>query len=107
MAVAVAVVDVDYTGRKRVIADLTFSGTYTTNGEAPTNGFLKDLGFSRRILKCNPDMGGAAAAGKILQFDYAANKMKIFRTDQIDDLQEELPNATALADTLRCEFIGE
>jgi hypothetical protein len=106
MAVAVAVVDVDYSGRKRVVADLTFSGTYTTNGEAPTVGFLKALGLSSKVLKCNPDAGGAATLGKVLQYDYAANKMKLFRADQIDDFLEEVPNATAIADTIRCEFVG-
>lgn len=106
MAVAVTVVEVDYTSRKHVIADLAFSGTYTTNGEAPAAGFLKALGLGTKVVKCNPDQGGAAATGKVLQYDYAANKMKVFRVDQIDDNLEELPNGTALQDTLRCEFVG-
>jgi hypothetical protein len=106
MAVAVAVVDVDYTSRKRVVADLTFSGTYTTNGEVTVNGFLKDLGLTTKVVHCNANQGGAAATGKVLQYDYAANKMKVFRVDQIDDNLEELPNGTALQDVLRCEFIG-
>lgn len=105
MALALTVVARDVSSMKRVIADLALSGTYTTGGEAPSLGFLKELGMTE-VLKVNVDSGGAAATGKLSQYDYANAKLKLFRTDQIDDFAEEVPNGTALADTLRAEFIG-
>lgn len=106
MAVALAIKARDASSLKRAIVELTFSGTYTTNGEATTNGFKKDLSFSR-IHMVHIEGGGAAATGVVAKYDYAADKILLFRTDQIDDTLEELPNATAIAQVLRAEFIGE
>lgn len=106
MAVALAIVVRDFTSLKRVIADLTFSGTYTTGGEVTTKGFLADLGMNK-IWKVNPDQGGNVATGLILQYNYTTNKMTLFRADQVDDFIEEVANAAALTGVHRCEFIGQ
>lgn len=106
MAVALAVVDIYYTSRKHVVADLTFSGTYTTGGEVTTNGYKKDLGMPTKVLRANLDSGGAADTGFVPQYDHAADKIILRRTDQVDDFQEQLPNATAITGTIRAEFIG-
>lgn len=105
MAVALSIKARDVSSLKRTIVELTFSGTYTTNGEATTAGFLKDLSMSE-ILFVDVESGGAAATGVVAKYDYAANKILLFRTDQIDDTLEELPNATAIAQVLRAEFVG-
>jgi hypothetical protein len=108
VAVAVTIVDRDVEGSRYVKrATLAFSGTYTTGGEAPTNGFLRDLELSAKVVQANIGGGGGAAVGVVADYDYAANKVKLYRTYQIDDFQEEVPNATSLTGiTLRGEFKG-
>lgn len=108
MAVAVAITHRDLSNRKRQIATLTFSGTYSTGGEAPTQGFLKALELGVKVDFATIEGGGGVANGVVAQYDYTANKVKLFRTDQIDDFSEELPAATSLTNVgpLRGEFIG-
>ena len=107
MAVAVAIKARDASSLKRVIVELTFSGTYTTGGEAPTIGFLKTLSLSK-IHIAHIDQGSLGAADGVgAKYDYANNKVMLFRSDQIDDFEEELPNGTAITNVLRAEFVGE
>jgi hypothetical protein len=110
MAVAVTITDRDVEGSNFVKwATLAFSGTYTTNGEAPTNGFLRDLELpsSGKIVRANIDGGGGAAVGVVAEYDRTNHKVKLYRVDQIDDFMEELPNATSLTGiTLHGEFKG-
>ena len=106
MTVAVSIKARDVSSLRRTVVELTFSGTYTTGGEAPTNGFLKALeGTKFHIV--HVESGGAAATGVVAKYDYANNKVQLFRVDQIDDSLEELPNGTAIAQVLRAEFVGE
>jgi hypothetical protein len=108
MAVTVTITDRDVAGsRYKRSATLAFSGTYTTNGEAPTNGFLKDLGFSSKVTAAHIQGGGGAAVGVASEYDKVNNKVKLYRTDQIDDFGEELPNGTSLTGvTLDASFEG-
>lgn len=99
MAVAVTIIDRDVEGTrfKRTVS-MAFSGTYTTGGESPTNGWLKalELPASGKVTDFNPQFGGGAAVGVGAQYDRTNNKVLLFRTDQIDDFNEELPAATSL-----------
>lgn len=110
MAVTVTIRARDFTSKKRVVADLAFSGTYTTGGEAPTNGFLRDLGLQSVDFA---DIEGGSPVGQptlgvIAKYEYSTNKVTLWRTDQIDDFKEEVPNATSIANiTLRGEFVGD
>lgn len=106
MAVAVSIKARDVSSLRRTVVELTFSGTYSTGGEAPTNGFLKALEATRFHI-VHIEGGGAAATGVVPKYDYATNKVMLFRTDQVDDTLEELPAATAIAQVLRAEFVGE
>lgn len=106
MAVAAVIKARDVSSLKRTIVELTFSGTYTTGGEAPTEGFLKLLSYSEVTLALI-EGGGAAATGVVPKYNYSTDKVMLFRVDQVDDTLEELPNATAIAQVLRGEFIGK
>ena len=109
MAVTVSVVDREFTNRKIVVADLTFSGSYTTGGEAPTNGFKKDLGLPTKVTHASIDQGGGSAdSGVLAKYDYVNDKILLYRVDQIDDFAEQLPNATPLTNVgpLRVRFTG-
>lgn len=98
MAVAVAVVARDATAKKRVIAELTFSGTYTTGGEAPTGGFLPELGLDTMDLAIFEQPQFAA----LLTYDYAENKVVLW---EIADAAEQ-DNGDAIVFVVRGEFIG-
>jgi hypothetical protein len=108
VALAITVNDRDVQGSRYAReVSLAFSGTYTTNGEVTTAGILKDLGFSTKVTAYMPQGGGGAAVGVASEYDFANNKVKLYRTDQVDDFQEELPNATSLTGiTLRAKFEG-
>lgn len=106
MAVAAVMKVRDVTSRKRNVMELTFSGTYTTGGETPTGGWKKTSECYTAIEKVNVDSGGAAATGVVARYDHVNDKLMLFRVDQIDDAMEELPNATAIAQVLRAEFVG-
>lgn len=105
MAVAMVIKARDVSTLKRTVVELTFSGTYSTGGEATTTGFLKDLSYSE-VLFAHIESGGAAATGVVPKYDYATDKIMLFRADQIDDTLEELPNGTAIAQVLRAELVG-
>lgn len=109
MAVAVTIKARDFTARKHVVADLAFSGTYTTGGEAPTNGFQRELGLSG-IDAVGIEPGNLAAQptlGVTAKYEYTTDKVTLWRTDQVDDFMEELPNGTSIANiTLRGRFTG-
>lgn len=101
MAVAVAINDRDVAGsryKRQVTA--TFSGTYTTGGEAPTVGWLKALEFSTKVTSCAQNGGQGVAVGVVGSYDRATNKLLLFRADQIDDFLEELPNAQSLTNVV-------
>lgn len=109
MAVAVAVVARDVSSLKRVIATLTFSGTYTTGGEAPTAGFLKELSMSK-IHMVNLAQDDVVAAGRYgASYDRAANKVMLAETSAtVDTPHKELTSGATLTNIVfRAEFIGE
>lgn len=111
MAVAVTIKSRDFTSKKRVFADLTFSGTYTTGGEAPTNGFLKELGLSS-IDFAKIESGAPAAQttlGTIAKYEYSTNKVTLWEGAAGADAPfEEVTNGQSIANlVLRGEFVGD
>lgn len=110
MTVAVTVRTRNFDSKKRVVADLTFSSTYTTGGEAPTNGFLRELGL-QTVDFADIESGapvGQPTLGVVAKYEYSTGKVTLWRTDQVDDFKEELPNGTSIANiVLRGEFVGD
>lgn len=110
MTVAVAIKGRDFSSKKRVFADLTFSSTYATGGEAPTNGYLKELGLSS-VDFASLEVGNAVGQptlGILAKYEYSTNKVTLWRTDAVDDFKEELPNGTSIANiVIRGEFVGD
>ena len=109
MAVALAIRARDASSLKRIIADLTFSGTYTTGGEVTTAGFLKDLSLSRVHMVHFAQVDGAVAGGIMPQYDHVANKVKLFEGGAAaDSPNKEVTSAQSLTGiVVRAEFIGE
>jgi len=108
MAVAVSAIRRDATALKRVFCTLTFSGTYTTGGEAPTVGWLKALSLSS-LLKANIDQGGNGASdGVIAKYNHSTNKIQLYEGGAaVDSPMKELTSAQAIALVLQAEFIGD
>lgn len=111
MAVAVSIKARDFTAKKRVIADLTFSGTYTTGGEAPTNGFLKDLELSK-IDFAKIESGAPVAQtalGTVAKYEYSTNKVTLWEGGAAaDSPMKELTSGQSIANlVLRGEFVGD
>lgn len=114
MAVAVTINDRDVRGsRFHRQVRMTFSGTYTTGGEAPTGGWLKALEFSTKVTDYLPQSGGIGSAGAgaglgiVTDYDRTNNKVLLYRVDQIDDHLEEVPNGTSLTNVaLEASFDG-
>jgi len=108
MAVAVSAIRRDATALKRVICTLTFSGTYTTGGEAPTVGFLKALSLSA-IIKANIDQGGNGASdGLVAKYNHSTNKVQLYEGGAAaDSPMKEVTSAQAIAVVLIAEFIGD
>ncbi len=108
MAVATAILARDVSSLKRVIASLTFSGTYTTGGEAPTAGFLKDLAMSKFHMVNFTEVDNAVT-GLVAKYDHAANKVMLFETAAaVDSPLKEITSAQSLTGVVfRAEFIGE
>jgi len=110
MAVAVTIRSIDYTAKKRVVADLVFSGTYTTGGEAPTNGFLRNLGLSS--IEVAHIEGGApvaqAALGHVAKYEYSTDKVTLWEgAAGADAPMEEVTSGQSIANlTLRGSFLG-
>jgi hypothetical protein len=109
MAVATSILARDATALKRMIALLTFSGTYTTGGEAPTNGFLKDFAMSRMLMVVFSQSDGAVSGGVVAQYDHTNNKVKLFEGGAAaDSPNKELTSGQSLTGVIvRAEFIGE
>lgn len=110
MAVAVTIKARDFTSKKRVVAELTFSGTYTTGGEAPTAGFLAELGLSS-VDMANLEAGAPvaqAALGTIAKYEYSTNKVTLWEgAAAADNPFEELTSGQSIANlVLRGEFVG-
>ena len=107
MAVAAVIKARDATSLKRAIVELTFSGTYTTGGEATTLGFLKDLSWTVvHAMLTGGTAAGSAVNGVQAVYNHSTNKIQLYRVDQVDDTLEELPNGTALDQVTRVEFVG-
>lgn len=89
-------------GRKKGhLVEFTLSGTYATGGQL-TNG-LRALGLDYRCDAILPE----SAEGLGVKGVYGTNPLvRLFRTDQIDDPQEEVPNGTAISGTFRALVIG-
>lgn len=109
MAVALAVRARDVSSLRRIIADLTFSGTYTTGGEATTAGFLKDLSMSRIHMVHFNQVDGGVSAGLVAQYNPTTNKVQLYEGGAaVDSPQKEVTSAQSLAGVvMRAEFIGE
>ena len=109
MAVSVAVVARDVSSLKRVIATLTFSGTYTTGGEQVSGGFLKALAMSKvhMVNLAQDDVEAAARFGA--SYDRAADKVMLAETSgTVDTPHKELSSGASLTNVVfRAEFIGE
>jgi len=109
MAVVTTILARDVSSLKRMIALLTFSGTYTTGGEAPTAGFLKDLSMSRIHAVFFEQSDVLVTGGLVASYDHATNKVFLRETAGTVDLPlKELSSAASLTGVLfRAEFIGE
>jgi len=109
MAVAVSTLARDVSSLKRVIALLTFSGTYTTGGEAPTEGFLKALSLSKIHAVFFEQSDVLTTGGLVASYDHTNNKVFLRETAGTVDLPlKELSSGASLTGVLfRAEFIGE
>jgi len=110
MPVTVTVKSRDFTAKKRVVADLTFSGTYTTGGEVTTNGFLRDLGLSSMDI-AHIESGAPvaqAALGTIAKYEYSTDKITLWESGAaVDTPFKELTSGQSIANlVLRGAFIG-
>lgn len=109
MAVAVAIRARDVSSLRRVIADLTFSGTYTTGGEAPSAGFLKSMEFSKIHFVTLTQTDTGTTTGLVAKYDHTNNKVMLCETAAtVDNPLKELTSAASLTNiAFRAEFIGE
>jgi hypothetical protein len=109
MAVATSIVARDASSLKRIIATLTFSGTYTTGGEASTAGFLKDLSLSKIHMVSFTQVDTGTTTGLVAKYDHATNKVMLLETAAaVDQPLKELTSGGSLTNvTFRAEFIGE
>lgn len=109
MAVALTILGRDASSLRRIVAQLTFSGTYTTGGEAPTNGFLKELAMSRILLALFEQADVLTAGGLVASYDHTNNKVFLRETAGTVDLPlKELTSGASLTNVVfRAEFIGE
>jgi hypothetical protein len=99
----VANVDLDEGLGLRVI-DVLFDNSYPTGGEAITAAQLQLSSIlAISIIQKTPADTNALNFG----YDFTNNKIMAFRTDQVDDFQEQVPNATDLSTvTVRVLAIG-
>lgn len=109
MAVAVSILARDVSSLKRVIAQLTFSGTYTTGGEAPAAGFKKELVMSRILAVFFEQSDVLTAGGLVASYDHTNDKVFLRETAGTVDLPlKELTSGASLTNVvMRAEFIGE
>jgi len=109
MAVAVSILARDVSSLKRIVALLTFSGTYTTGGETPTAGFLKELVMSRIHFVAFEQSDVLVAGGLVASYDHTNNKVFLRETAGTVDLPlKELSSGASLTGVLvRAEFVGE
>jgi len=109
MAVAVAIKARDVSSLKRIVAELTFSGTYTTGGEAPTEGFLKAFAMSKFHLVAFTQVDVLTTGGLVAGYDHATNKVFLRETAGTVDLPlKELTSGASLTGVIfRAEFVGE
>jgi hypothetical protein len=109
MALAVSILARDVSSLKRIIALLTLSGTYTTGGEAPTEGFKKALGMTRFHAVFFEQSDVLTTGGLVASYDHAADKVFLRETAGTVDLPlKELSSGASLTGVLlRAEFIGE
>lgn len=109
MAVALVIKARDVTSLKRVIAELTFSGTYSTGGEVTTAGFKKDLSMTKFHQVVFSQVDGGVTSGLNAQYNIATDKVMLFETAAaVDNPQKEVTAAQSLTGIVfRAEFIGE
>ena len=109
MAVALAIKARDVSSLKRAVVELTFSGTYTTGGEAPTAGFLKELSFSKIHTVNFMQADVLTTGGLVAGYDLATNKVFLRETAGTVDLPlKELSSGASLTGVIfRAEFVGE
>jgi len=109
MAVAVSTLARDVSSLKRVIALLTFSGTYTTGGEAPTAGFLKEFSLSKIHAVFFEQADVLVTGGLVASYDHVNNKVFLRETaGKVDLPLKELSLGASLTGVLvRAEFIAE
>jgi hypothetical protein len=109
MAVATVIKARDVSSLKRIIAELTFSGTYTTGGEASSAGFKKDLAMTKfhQVNFMQADV--VTTGGLVASYDLAADKVFLRETAGTVDLPlKELSSGASLTGVVfRAEFIGE
>jgi hypothetical protein len=109
MAVAAVIKARDVSSLKRLIVELTFSGTYTTGGEVTTAGFKKDLAMSKIHMVNFMQSDVETAAGLIAGYDITNNKVFLRETAGTVDLPfKELSSGASLTNVkFLAEFIGE
>lgn len=81
-------------------------GSIALDNSYPTGGYALSLTGVRRIEALWPCGGSGAANGYDYEWDAAAQKAKAYRTDQIDDPQEEVPAATDLSAVTALQFVA-
>ncbi len=101
MALAIANVSKEDVGqRQKIVADITFDGSYPTGGEAIAGS---DLGF--RIGNIENVEG--SAAGRVVSFDGTNNLLLVHESAGAAGALREVPNTTDLSGlTVRCEAWG-
>ena len=99
MALGIVVKDRNTFGASNaVVVECTGDTSYPTGGY-PLTAALTGLDRVGASSITFPVSGGptGAAVGYRPVYDYANQKIMLFRTDQIDDPMEEVPNATSVS----------
>jgi hypothetical protein len=87
---------------RRTIADCTCDTSYPTGGYAVTPG---NFGFPGGSIVW-ADTGGGTSGGYVSNYDYTANKIKLFRQTAATGALVEVPNTTNVAtETFRAHVL--
>ena len=94
-------------GRRKVVADITFSNSYATNGDSFVAADIQAIAEKLGVVNAAGDLSGvevldseAGSDGTTVYLDRANKKLKAFKG-------AEVANTTNLsAITVRCEFVG-
>lgn len=107
MALGAITVNATIDGSKPVFFDdISFAGdgAYVAGG-TPFKALLRAKTVDQREPRALIPIG--ACGGYTIKYDFANDKLQIFRTDQVDDPEEEVPNGNYSSTTFRVLVISQ